>query len=164
MPINYSVAMYPNPMNRLAPSKAYAKAQYTNLLTLDTFADHIASHGSKYNRADIYAVLMQSVDCLREMLLEGKRIEMGDLGTFSVSIQSQGTKELSDFNPAIHIKRLKVNWSPGNLFRDLLKHATFKLVPARRTAKLLMKGIKAGDTTIDLSKGQEPDEPIEDLV
>ena len=49
---------------RMRPKKAYAKSQYTNILTLDKFAGHIASHGSKYNRADIYAVLMQTVDCM----------------------------------------------------------------------------------------------------
>ena len=80
MSINYSIAMLGNPIDEDAPKKAYAKSQYTNILTLDKFAGHIASHGSKYNRADIYAVLMQTVDCMREMLLEGKRIEMGDLG------------------------------------------------------------------------------------
>ena len=78
MSINYSIAMLGNPIDEDAPKKAYAKSQYTNILTLDKFAGHIASHGSKYNRADIYAVLMQTVDCMREMLLEGKRIEMGD--------------------------------------------------------------------------------------
>lgn len=88
MSINYSIAMLGNPIDEDAPKKAYAKSQYTNILTLDKFAGHIASHGSKYNRADIYAVLMQTVDCMREMLLEGKRIEMGDLGVFSISIQS----------------------------------------------------------------------------
>lgn len=87
MSINYSIAMLGNPIDEDAPKKAYAKSQYTNILTLDKFAGHIASHGSKYNRADIYAVLMQTVDCMREMLLEGKRIEMGDLGVFSCNLQ-----------------------------------------------------------------------------
>lgn len=57
MSINYSIAMLGNPIDEDAPKKAYAKSQYTNILTLDKFAGHIASHGSKYNRADIYAVL-----------------------------------------------------------------------------------------------------------
>lgn len=114
MSINYSIAMLGNPIDEDAPKKAYAKSQYTNILTLDKFAGHIASHGSKYNRADIYAVLMQTVDCMREMLLEGKRIEMGDLGVFSISIQSRGAENLETFNPAIHIEQLNVNWTPGD--------------------------------------------------
>lgn len=115
MSINYSIAMLGNPIDEDAPKKAYAKSQYTNILTLDKFAGHIASHGSKYNRADIYAVLMQTVDCMREMLLEGKRIEMGDLGVFSISIQSRGAENLETFNPAIHIEQLNVNWSKHSI-------------------------------------------------
>lgn len=156
MPINYSLAMYPHPQDEAAPKRAYAKAQYTDILPLDKFAAHIAAHGSKYNRADIYAVLMQTVDCMREMLLEGKRIEMSDLGVFSVSIQSQGADSLEAFNPALHIESLNVNWTPGIRFRNLLDDATFNLVPSRRAAKLLLRGIKAGDTTIDLSGATDP--------
>lgn len=48
MSINYSIAMLGNPIDEDAPKKAYAKSQYTNILTLDKFAGHIASHGSKY--------------------------------------------------------------------------------------------------------------------
>ena len=139
-------------------------SQYTNILTLDKFAEHIASHGSKYNRADIYAVLMQTVDCMREMLLEGKRIEMGDLGVFSVSIQSQGAESLEAFNPAIHIEQLNVNWTPGDRFRNLLENAVFNLVPSRRAAKILLKSIKAGETTVDLTGGSEADKPTEGQV
>ena len=73
MPINYNTAMYSNPMDEDAPKKTYAKSQYTNILALDKFAQHIASHSSEYNRANIYAVLMQTVDCMRKTLLEGKR-------------------------------------------------------------------------------------------
>ncbi len=132
MSINYSIAMLGNPIDEDAPKKAYAKSQYTNILTLDKFAGHIASHGSKYNRADIYAVLMQTVDCMREMLLEGKRIEMGDLGVFSISIQSRGAENLETFNPAIHIEQLNVNWTPGDRFRNLLEDAVFNLAPCRQ--------------------------------
>ena len=139
MSINYSIAMLGNPIDEDAPKKAYAKSQYTNILTLDKFAGHIASHGSKYNRADIYAVLMQTVDCMREMLLEGKRIEMGDLGVFSISIQSRGAENLETFNPAIHIEQLNVNWTPGDRFRNLLEDAVFNLVPSRRAARILLK-------------------------
>ena len=38
MSINYSIAMLGNPIDEDAPKKAYAKSQYTNILTLDKFA------------------------------------------------------------------------------------------------------------------------------
>lgn len=49
MPINYNIAIYFNRLNEDASQKAYAKRQYTNILTLDKFAEHMASHGSIFN-------------------------------------------------------------------------------------------------------------------
>mgnify|MGYP000594516684 CR=1 FL=1 len=77
--INYSISLRANPSDQDAPKKAYANAQYSEIMTLDKFAEHISTHGSKYNRADIQAVLIQAVDCMREQLLAGQRIQMGDL-------------------------------------------------------------------------------------
>ena len=36
--------------------------------------------------ADLAAILYLTVDCMREQLLEGKKIRLGDLGDFSVSL------------------------------------------------------------------------------
>ena len=55
--INYSISLRANPSVQDAPKKAFANAQYSETMTLDKFAEHISTHGSKYNRADIQAVL-----------------------------------------------------------------------------------------------------------
>lgn len=103
--INYSISLRANPSDQDAPKKAYANAQYSEIMTLDKFAEHISTHGSKYNRADIQAVLIQAVDCMREQLLAGQRIQMGDLGTFSIHINSMGAESLETYNPAIPCER-----------------------------------------------------------
>ena len=143
--------MRANPVDDTQPKKAYACAQYSELIDIVQFAAHIASHGCVYNRADIVAILTMAVDCMRELLLAGQKIRMGDLGDFYVSIQSTGADDASKFNPAINVKRLKVNWTCGKHFQDLLQDAEFNLVPTRRAAQKLVKALKAGDTTVDLS-------------
>ena len=55
---------------------AFAISQYTDVMTIEKFAKHITSHGSVYSRADISAILYMAVDCMREMLLEGKKIRL----------------------------------------------------------------------------------------
>ena len=45
-------------------------------MIIEKFAKHITSHGSVYSRADISAILYIAVDCMREMLLEGKKIRL----------------------------------------------------------------------------------------
>ena len=75
---------------------AYAIAQYADVMTIEKFAKHISTHGCVYSRADISAILYMAVDCMREQLLEDKKIRLGDLGDFSVSLQSKvSTKCLS---------------------------------------------------------------------
>lgn len=73
--INYSTCMRGNPTDKDAAKKAYANAQYSQVMTLDKFCYHIASHGCVYSRADIQAILILAVDCLREQLLNGQQIQ-----------------------------------------------------------------------------------------
>ena len=69
---------------------AFATSQYSDIMTIEKFSKHISSHGSVYSRADISAILYMTVDCMREQLLEGKKIRLGDLGDFSIVLSSKG--------------------------------------------------------------------------
>ena len=80
---------------------AFAISQYTDVMTIEKFAKHITSHGSVYSRADISAILYMAVDCMREMLLEGKKIRLGDLGDFSPA-RLQGRRDCRQVYGAEH--------------------------------------------------------------
>ena len=69
---------------------AFATSQYSDIMNIEKFSKHISSHGSVYSRADISAILYITVDCMREQLLEGKKIRLGDLGDFSLLLGSKG--------------------------------------------------------------------------
>ena len=73
--VNYSIVMRSNPMDSDAAKKAYASAQYSEVMDINRFAEHIASHGCVYKRADIVAILTMAVDCMREQLLGGQKIQ-----------------------------------------------------------------------------------------
>ena len=73
--------------------KAFAVAQYAEVMDIEKFAKHISSHGSVYSRADISAILYMTVDCMREQLLEGKKIRLGNLGDFSILLSSKGAED-----------------------------------------------------------------------
>ena len=111
-----------------------------------------------YKRADIVAILTMAVDCMREQLLGGQKIQLGDLGDFSISINSIGAESSAAYNPAIHAKKLNVNWSAGTRFRNLLEDAVFNLVATRKAARLVVKALKAGKTSVDLTgEAKEPE-------
>ena len=130
--------------------KAYAVAQYSDVMTIDKFARHIATHGCVYSRADIAAILYLAVDCMREQLLEGKKIRMGELGDFSVSLASKGAETADKFT-AQNITGVKVAWEPGTEFKSLLEDAEFNQVASRDAQAALLKAIKAGQTTVDIT-------------
>ena len=130
--------------------KAFAIAQYADVMTIEKFAKHIATHGCVYSRADISAILYMAVDCMREQLLEGKKIRLGDLGDFSVSLQSKGAESADKFS-AQNITGVNVNWECGPEFKNLLADAEFNLVASRSAQAAVLKAIKAGETVVDLN-------------
>lgn len=155
--INVSIVKKQNPQKPEEPKKAYGTAQYSEKLCLADFAEHISSHNSVYDKADITAVLTKAVGCMRENLLAGKKIELGDLGEFFVTVNSVGVDNAEDYNPAIHVKAVNVNWTPGEKFQNLVDEATFSLVPDRKSAKALAKAIKAGAKTVTIGGDEAED-------
>ena len=135
---------------------AYAIAQYADVMTIEKFAKHIATHGCVYSRADISAILYMAVDCMREQLLEGKKIRLGDLGDFSVSLTSKGAETAKAFT-AQNITGVNVVWDCGQEFKNLLADAEFNLVASRSAQAAVLKAVKAGETVVDLNAKTEGD-------
>ena len=134
----------------------FATAQYTEVISIEKFARHIADHGTTYSRADIMAILYMAVDCMREQLLEGKKIRLGELGDFSVALSSKGAETAEKFSSQ-NIQRVTVCWEPGSEFRNLLADAEFNLVATRSAQAAVLKAIKEGKTNVDISAPINPD-------
>ena len=133
---------------------AFAIAQYTDVITIEKFARHISTHGSVYSRADISAILYLAVDCMREQLLEGKKIRLGDLGDFSIILESKGAETADKFTSQ-NITGVNVLWTPGTEFKNLLADAEFNLVASRNAQAALLKAIKAGQTSVDITQSDD---------
>ena len=97
-----------------------------------------------------------AVDCMREMLLEGKKIRLGDLGDFSLLLSSKGAETADKFT-AQNITQVKVQWEPGKEFKNLLDDAEFNLVASRSAQAAVLKAIKEGKSTVDLNAPIDPD-------
>ena len=112
---------------------------------------------SRINQADISAILYMTVDCMREQLLEGKKIRLGDLGDFSIVLSSKGAEDADKFT-AQNITDVKVLWEPGSEFKNLLADAEFNLVASRSAQAAVIKAIKAGKANVDLNTPTTPDD------
>ncbi|MBQ8865061.1 MAG: DNA-binding protein [Bacteroidaceae bacterium] len=147
--INYSIAiMSSKPGTRKADiqeTKAYGMAQASEVLDINKFAEHIAAHGSVYGKGDIVGLLTIAFGCLRELMLEGKRVRLGDMGDFQPRLKTIGAKTTEEFSPA-YIKDVHVRWTPGKSFRNLRSEATFQLVPSRKAQGEAIETVKNTDT------------------
>ena len=145
--INYSIAMMGNPAKQEEPKKAYGVAQYAEKMTLEQFSEHISDHNSVYDAEDVQAILGKAVKCLREMLLAGKKVELGKLGEFYVTLKGKGAETAKDYTPDTYVEKVNVVWTPGKLFADLKKEATFNFVASRDEQTEAKRKAKAQEST-----------------
>jgi predicted histone-like DNA-binding protein len=148
--IDYSVYMQPNPMDETAAPKAYAKAQMHELMTFEKFIDHIAKHNGVFTRGTVRGVVVDMCECLVEMLLEGKKVLLGELGSFWVSLTSEGAATMEEFT-ASKIKAVNIIFTPGSDFENLIGNAEFNLVASRVAQAATLKTEKSGGSTVDLA-------------
>ena len=128
-------------------TKAYGQAQIRKKLTLEEFAAHIREHGCVYDKGDIAAIITKTIRCLREQLLLGNSIVLGDLGTFAPTLKTKGATLAEDFN-ASNILAVNVKWTKSRDFKgtELRKDAEFNLVGTRSQQAETNKTIKNQDT------------------
>ena len=140
MAINYSLsARLSNPSDKNSEKKVFPCAQVHEVISLQELAKHISGHGSPYTRDIIVGVLTAAVDCIREQLLLGNKVKLGEMGAFYISLRSEGVDKVEDFNPAYHIKALMVRWDRGNNFQNLITEAKFNYSTTRKKQSLSKK-------------------------
>ena len=100
--------------------KWYATAVTDREVDFEGFVSHISDHGSPYSRGTIHGVLMDALDHLQELILDGKSVRLSDLGLFSIGMTSRGEESRDKVSAAsvegVHlIVRNTKNWSNAEL-------------------------------------------------
>lgn len=129
----------------ITETKAYGTAQVNEILDLDTFSAHVANHHSPFSKGTIKGVLSDAVECLREQMLAGNKVKLGDLGEFHVGLSSKGASTTDDFTTN-YIDKVNVRWTPSKTFKNLRQVATFQLVPNRVVQAEAIEAIRNEDT------------------
>ena len=100
--------------------KFYAAAVQDRTMEFEDFVTHISEHNSPYSRGTVHGVLMDTLDCLQELILDGKSVRLSDLGLFSIGMTSRGEETAEKVNASsitgVHlIVRNTKNWSNSEL-------------------------------------------------
>ena len=155
--ITYSTFMWKSPLDESAVEKAYAKNQVTKVMTFDEFVKHISDHNGVFTRGTVKGVVSDTCSCLVEMLLNGHKVQFGELGTFGLSITCEPAESLTKFT-ADNIKAVNILFTPGKDFENLRSKAEFVPVASRAAQTATLKAEKEMLDTVDLAaaKGMTP--------
>ncbi len=74
--------------------KWYATSVTDREVDFEGFVSHISDHGSPYSRGTIHGVLMDALDHLQELILDGKSVRLSDLGLIVRNTKSWSNTEL----------------------------------------------------------------------
>ncbi len=97
--------------NKNKESKVYGKwfaraVTIGKTVDLDELAKHMSEHNTPYSKGAITGVLTDMVNCIRELVLEGKAVKLPNLAIFSAGIGSAkgGANSSEDFSTTKHIE------------------------------------------------------------
>ena len=76
----------------LNAGKWFARAVSDETFDLAKLAEHMSKHNSPYSGGVIKGVLSDMVDCIKELLLDGKCVKIDDLAIFGVGIRSKAAE------------------------------------------------------------------------
>lgn len=125
MAIQYKAVERANPTKPTDPKKFYATVTGRKPVDLKAIAHSISSKSTTVSHIDVYAVLMALTDEIRERVLAGENVHLGELGYFHVVLQSKGVAKADDVN-ASTIEAAKVRFVAGKELEAGLATAEFK--------------------------------------
>jgi len=124
MPITFSVTSKKDPRDQSAAPKYYAVAKSTGRADTNDVAKAIARM-STISTADTMAMLEAFLTIVPDELADGKIVELGEFGTFRISISSDGAEKASEVS-AEKITDAHVIFMPGPRFKQVLETLKFQ--------------------------------------
>ena len=113
-----------------------------------------------FSKGTILGILCELSSCIRELLLQGYKIDLDELGTLTPYVKSRGAVSMKDFT-SDNITELVVNFQKGSALQNLRRDAEFEQTTTRVAQRAALEAQKEGGTTADWTPEEEEgeDEP-----
>ena len=126
MSVKYSVTPRKDPRDQNSPAKYYVTVKSQGRV------DHLGvardiNKMSTVSSVDTTAVLEAFMNVVPDMLADGKIVELGDFGTFRVSVSSEGADTPEEVNSR-NITDVRIVFQPGKRLKNLLSGAAFEKI------------------------------------
>lgn len=86
-----------------------ARATYDGTIDLQGLVKHMASHNSPFSEGTISGVLTDMCSCIRELLLDSKKVKLDNLAIFSLGLRSSYATSPKLFTVRDNIKSAHIN-------------------------------------------------------
>lgn len=83
--------------------KYYARAVAEEMIDVDGLARHMAAHNTPFSKGVIKGILIDAVNCIKELILDGRSVKINDLAIFSGGIVTTGADSSDSFSAAKNI-------------------------------------------------------------
>ncbi len=101
-----------NPLDQAAPPKYYASAISSGKVDLEGLCDRI-SQNSTLSHGEIFNTVISLVEEINFQLDEGKIVEVGKLGTFRLTVNSDGVATAEEVSANL-VKKVNVRYRAGS--------------------------------------------------
>ena len=92
-----------------AYGKTYGRLVYHDTMSTSDLCRHMMKHGTIFTSDVVKGVVEKFIQCFEELLLEGNKIKLDGLGTFYLSINTEGVANEKDFS-ANNVKAIRVKF------------------------------------------------------
>ena len=89
--------------------KTYGRLVHQDTMNTSDLCRHMMKHGTIYTSDIVKGVVEKFIQCFEELLLEGNKIKLDGLGTFYLSINTEGVANEKDFT-ANNVKAIRVKF------------------------------------------------------
>lgn len=124
MSVKYNVMPRKNPQDQAAPPKFYPVVKSSGRTTQRGLAQKGAQI-STLSAADLAAAMETLLALIPQELMAGNIVDLGDFGSFRLSIKSEGADNKEDVTSR-NIKSAHVRFTPGKEFKDAMKTVQFE--------------------------------------
>jgi predicted histone-like DNA-binding protein len=124
MPLFYNKIEHGNPSNPAAPKLWYPVLKSTGLVKEREVAKLLADE-TTLNPKEAEMAVAQLLKVVTHLLLNGSTVQLGSLGSFRLTTNSEGSATKEE-TTAAKIKKLNVRFTESEDLKDAIKKATFK--------------------------------------
>jgi predicted histone-like DNA-binding protein len=130
MAVKYKLIRKINPSKPTEDKKVYAMAVHEKTFKLKELSRELAARSTTASEGDVYSVLIGLRDLMREHLDRSDRVVIDGIGSFSVTLSSEGAESEEKFHQSL-IKKAKVLYQEDAEMKEFSKNIKFEKTLAK---------------------------------